>query len=406
MQGLFGDILGRHGDQENTGRTKAGDDWWTRMCRADGLSAMCCQTTTRATQVRMVHHPSDFRRVKVRSQQLSAPPVQIPGPLGLRPWATDADGSSPLPTSPLSPFQIPDSFGLTGWTKDADSNKEETPDGDQGEANWFDGFEDGDKIKPGEKEVNTGKAIFGISNPGKFFDKMDLDGNGELDKEELRAALEKSGIPMSEVERKVPALFARMDKNDDGSISREEFVRYWVDNTLLKLQRKKKLAENNAKEDLVQMQKAGEAIAKIHTAIKAKLNEMDANAPILAMNPDEKKKRDTEVTLLKGQLQKYQRRMSSLRAHYQDQQSLQGIIQADYKTVAYTRAASFTTKGKEMDSNLQRTNSLEKQNSFGSKSSPAGKSPTNGLKSMNQSASFRGQPPKSGSFRKSPTPKK
>jgi hypothetical protein len=407
MKGLFDGILDGHGQNENMATTKAGDAWWIGICQADGLSgAMCCHDSARESRVRLAQQSNPFEKKRVRSQQISASPqLQIPGSLGLRPWATDVDGSWLLPTSPLSPCQIPDSLGIPGLTKDVDSYKEEIPVKDQDDANWLSGFEDGDKSKPGEKEANKGNDMFGINNPGKFFDKMDLDGNGTLDREELKAALEKSGIPMSEVERKLPALFSKMDKSGDGEISKEEFVQYWVDNKLLALHRKKKLAEKSAKDDLAQMQKAGEAISKIHTTIKAKLKDIEASSHIFVLNEAEKKKADTELAVLRGDLQKYQKRMSSLRAHYQDQQELQGTVLLDYRKVAYMRASSFTKKGKETDSNLHRTKSLERTNSFGSKPSPDGKSPSKGLKSMKPSVSFHGQPSKSGSFRKSPTPK-
>ena len=353
MDALYRNILG----EEEEG-AKRGDMWWAKVFRTDVLvKGICCreQDETRKKQGIV----SVVSSQPIRSQTLSL--RGFPGP-----------------------FDFNQSLPDEGDQKGEPSVQEN--DGEAVLQSLSSAFGDEEHNATDAEKDAKAKGAFGINNPGKFFDKLDLDGSGTIDMAELRASLEKSGISMAEVEKRVPALFAKIDKNGDGSISRDEFVSHWIDNKLMAAQKKKKAAEARAKEDLQQMRKAGEGIQRIMLQIKQKQAEIDASGAQFAVNPGQKKKSENELNLLRGELGKLQRRMTSLRENYQDQQNLQGIARDDFKKISHMRVASFTTKTGS-HSGLQRSNSMQRLGS-------------SDLKSVPKSGSLRGEIPKSGSFRK------
>ncbi len=75
---------------------------------------------------------------------------------------------------------------------------------------------------------NQAKIAFHIKNPGNenelntLFDRIDKDHSGSIDRQELIKALEASGLKLSGY--RVDAMMKAADENNDGSISREEFL--------------------------------------------------------------------------------------------------------------------------------------------------------------------------------------
>jgi len=55
------------------------------------------------------------------------------------------------------------------------------------------------------------------------FKKLDLDGNGSIDLDEMKAAVEKAGLTEAFPADKCEALFKAIDTNGDGEIDEEEF---------------------------------------------------------------------------------------------------------------------------------------------------------------------------------------
>lgn len=65
-------------------------------------------------------------------------------------------------------------------------------------------------------------------NVEKTFKKIDADGNGSLDRDELREAIMKLGVPKDLVDGDVEDLISSADKNNDGKISLEEFTGWYM----------------------------------------------------------------------------------------------------------------------------------------------------------------------------------
>ena len=338
-------------------KAKAREDaWWTRIVEGNGLSsALCCNQRAQGHGPSGVSVVSKAAKSAVIRERIQSEPVSLrgfAGPLGLDWW-------------------LPGASDQKGETSVQERDGEDIL---QSLSAFDDEQHNATHDRAAEKDGKM-KATFAIGNPGKFFDKLDLDGSGTVDISELRENFEKSGISMAEVEKRVPALFAKMDKNGDGSISKDEFVAHWVDNKLIAAHKRRKAAEAKAQEDLDQMQKAAEGITKIQLLIKKKQAEMDASGGTFALNPDEKKKCETEINLLKGDLQRLQKRVSALRENYQDQQNLHDIARDDFRKISHLRVASFTTKtspGVQRSNSLQRTDSKDHNSTQQSRSSHGG----------------------------------
>ena len=65
--------------------------------------------------------------------------------------------------------------------------------------------------------LNTHIASF----PYRVFQSVDADGNGELDRDELRSHMGRSFANYSEAA--IDEIFRQIDANDDGTITQEEF---------------------------------------------------------------------------------------------------------------------------------------------------------------------------------------
>merc|ERR1719317_63260 len=65
-------------------------------------------------------------------------------------------------------------------------------------------------------------------NVEKTFRKIDVDGNGSLDRDEIRRALIKLGIQKEKVESDVEHLMDSADTNNDGEVSLEEFKSWYM----------------------------------------------------------------------------------------------------------------------------------------------------------------------------------
>lgn len=63
-----------------------------------------------------------------------------------------------------------------------------------------------------------------INEIGSVFDMYDDDGSGEIDKDELRKVMVSLGLTVSEEE--FDSMFAVLDRNHDGVVSRNEFIRW------------------------------------------------------------------------------------------------------------------------------------------------------------------------------------
>jgi Ca2+-binding EF-hand superfamily protein len=66
-----------------------------------------------------------------------------------------------------------------------------------------------------------------VAEAHKIFDKMDTDSNGSLTCQEIKKAMLSSGFKEDEILTRLPHLKSG-DADDDGVLSREEFVNYWV----------------------------------------------------------------------------------------------------------------------------------------------------------------------------------
>jgi len=65
-------------------------------------------------------------------------------------------------------------------------------------------------------------------NVVKTFNKIDVDGNGSLDRDELRRALVKLGVPKDKVDKDVDDLIRSADTNNDGEVSLDEFKVWYM----------------------------------------------------------------------------------------------------------------------------------------------------------------------------------
>ena len=93
--------------------------------------------------------------------------------------------------------------------------------------------------------IDTSDSKLGQWTLQKLFEYADEDGSGELDKEELKAALKKLGFEWLDDDKKIGQVVSKGGKNDDGLIDFEEFKK--LAPTLLK-QNLKKLAKENGSE--------------------------------------------------------------------------------------------------------------------------------------------------------------
>ena len=72
--------------------------------------------------------------------------------------------------------------------------------------------------------VDTSESKFGQLVLKRMFEYADKDGNGTLDKDELRAALYDLGFDFLD-EKKIATLMGKADQNNDEVIDFEEFVK-------------------------------------------------------------------------------------------------------------------------------------------------------------------------------------
>mmetsp|Transcript_113852 Transcript_113852/g.284783 ORF Transcript_113852/g.284783 Transcript_113852/m.284783 type:complete len:193 (-) Transcript_113852:343-921(-) len=72
--------------------------------------------------------------------------------------------------------------------------------------------------------LDTSDTPFGKIALKKIFELADEDGSGQLDKEELKAALKKLGFEWLDDDAKLEKLLSKGDKDDDGLIDFDEFV--------------------------------------------------------------------------------------------------------------------------------------------------------------------------------------
>lgn len=93
--------------------------------------------------------------------------------------------------------------------------------------------------------IETSDSAFGQWTLKKMFEVADEDGSGELDKKELRAALQKLGFEWMDDEKQIDKVVKKGDKDDDGLIDFEEFKK--LAPTMLK-QNLMKLAKENGGE--------------------------------------------------------------------------------------------------------------------------------------------------------------
>eukprot|EP01050_Picozoa_sp_SAG11_P011642 SAG11_NODE_1249_length_5393_cov_4.349641_3_plen_116_part_00 len=60
-----------------------------------------------------------------------------------------------------------------------------------------------------------------------LFEQTDEDGNGQLDKDELRKLLQESGMESVD-EKRLAQIFRKLDKSENGFIEYEDFREWWV----------------------------------------------------------------------------------------------------------------------------------------------------------------------------------
>lgn len=78
----------------------------------------------------------------------------------------------------------------------------------------------------GQEDLLNGISQADINEIGSVFDMYDEDGSGEIDREELRKVMVSLGLSVSGDE--FDAMFAVLDRNSDGVVSRNEFIRWHV----------------------------------------------------------------------------------------------------------------------------------------------------------------------------------
>ena len=64
-------------------------------------------------------------------------------------------------------------------------------------------------------------------DPSRLFDRLDLDRKGVLSHAELRAGLIDEGFHLAEIQHRIPLIFAAIGGDNDGAISKAEFVERW-----------------------------------------------------------------------------------------------------------------------------------------------------------------------------------
>lgn len=67
-----------------------------------------------------------------------------------------------------------------------------------------------------------------VGEANSIFDSLDADGNGFLTNAEVFNGMINSGFDEDEVTVRLPGILKAMDEDDDDTVSRDEFVKYWV----------------------------------------------------------------------------------------------------------------------------------------------------------------------------------
>jgi Ca2+-binding EF-hand superfamily protein len=67
-----------------------------------------------------------------------------------------------------------------------------------------------------------------VAEANCIFDRLDADGNGMLTNAEVVTGMLDNGFAEDEVMVRLPSVFKAMDEDEDGTVSRNEFVEYWV----------------------------------------------------------------------------------------------------------------------------------------------------------------------------------
>jgi Ca2+-binding EF-hand superfamily protein len=83
------------------------------------------------------------------------------------------------------------------------------------------GYEAADRPKLPEWTPDYTDLTVDLEN---LFDRMDINKNGSLSRNELRAGLIDAGYEAEDVVKRLPLLFKSMDRNEDGRISKYEFI--------------------------------------------------------------------------------------------------------------------------------------------------------------------------------------
>ena len=84
-----------------------------------------------------------------------------------------------------------------------------------------------DQLTAEQTELIAAKRLEAIKEAEEAYDKLDTNGDGHIDRDELKAHAAAAGAKLGTADADVDAFFSTFDANNDGVVSREEWLGFF-----------------------------------------------------------------------------------------------------------------------------------------------------------------------------------